>query len=206
MQENEIKKTLPLPPDMVKAVKDGIKTKVLVLVCPQPDPDSLAGELWIDDDGYLNSGYGPSAKSKTDFFCPYGEVGSKLGIQEKAFFTEGDNTPSFFGGVRYASDGNIKNREYPYSCPFYLLPDWAIKNYVEITKREAVGVCNITPKDIENLGFPYKEGEEWAFTVIRFREALDNKFSKQKIVFGDNPLVWLVEFKYIGVKNEENKC
>lgn len=181
--------------EMVRAILDGRKTQTRRIIKPQPVWDTaftgkeglvLGENVWSPDE-YANYAT-----------CPYGQPGDRLWVRET--FAEGlctDSTLAFRAthkpiDLAEGWDEKIKWR------PSIHMPRWASRITLEITGVRVERLQDISDKDARaegasSVSFPVTENQR--SDIDRFRALWNLTYGAG--AWGENPWVWVIEFKRV---------
>lgn len=168
-----------------------------------------------------------------DVECPYGNVGDRLWVREsyKRWCIDGtDTTEDGWWSVRYRSDNNIQKHCATWDCcatydspseagcckepdrwkPSIHMPRWASRILLEITGLRVERLRDISRDDCIAEGiYEYQDGNYfydsehggYGSPYAAYKELI-NKINGPE-TWDRNPWVWVVEFKVIEVKGDE---
>ncbi len=161
--------------EMVRAILNDTKTQTRRVVKPKPDYQACTGDLFKDGE-YIK--------------CPYGKAGDRLWVRETFGFINETC------GIVYKANGC--NSIVPKWKPSIFMPRKLSRITLEITDIRVERVQEITEADAKAEGVIPKIPYESKFTYYyRFPFVIlwDSINEKRGFGWGENPWVWVVEFK-----------
>lgn len=176
--------------EMVRAILDGRKTQTRRIMDQQPD--------------YL---------SDPLLDCPYGQMGDRLWVREQWHYRGGDELmhQRDIRAVEYRGVDTVL------SCcwrPSICMPRWASRITLEIIDVRAERLNNISEQDavaegVEEDNGAWRDYSENPLVAHGKDAAIASFISLWESIYGPgswdvNPLVWVIGFKVVEVKNENN--
>lgn len=204
---------------MVRAILDGRKTQTRRVVKTQHGADVVVtdGQVWrpsrTDYDGYAS--------------CPYGQPGDRLWVRETwipGYYHDPDGEGGPMVSIIYAADNGeamVKAPSYElaedWSCRYsedgdppparrspVSMPRWASRLTMEITDVRVQRLQDISEEDcwsegIEEVRYAGDEHGNLRGSVLEDFRALWDSIAKPGAKWDDNPWVWAISFKRVGV-------
>ena len=197
--------------EMVRSILDGRKTQTRRLVTVPWDKHSRTlpyepvcvedgNRLLVDCSERKNSrGHCDYREITTCVRAPFGQVGDRLWVKE-TFHFDGNHAPDSYPCVHYAADRAVHDTDCLSVCPErnhypsdYAGP-WTPSVHMPLwASRIALDVTGLR---VERLQAITEDGAraEGVDSVAKFR-ALWDRIAKPGATFGDNPWVWVYEFR-----------
>ena len=186
---NQSRRQIPSPPapierplsfatDMLRAVRNGIKTQTRRPCYPQ-SVEQRAGKLWRTDG--------------REIVCPFGVAGDRLWVRER-FAVSGE-------GVVYSADPVKKRMSFQWQQSRYLPREFS-RVLLEVLATRPEQLQSITETDALSEGHP--EGEALA-PIAWFHRLWDRLTMAEPLRWAANPWVWVVTFRVIEGRIDSEK-
>lgn len=176
--------------EMVRAILEGKKTQTRRVLKLQPErtQNDINPRTGKSESSYFVH-EGCVQRFNPDKFvdvikCPYGKVGDKLWVRETWLKSEGQP-------VRYRASTDISGAKWK---PSIFMPRKYSRVTLEIVDIRVERVQDITYIEAKEEGINYEKGYSEPVEVFeRLWDSINGK--KEDCSWGDNPWVWVVEFK-----------
>jgi hypothetical protein len=148
-------------PEMVQAIRQGLKTKTRRIIKPQPiDNTEVDGNFFEGDyKGCVKvDGHPDWQKQFAYSFCPYGGAGDRLYVKEtyaiNPDYKPNSDIPAYFYKADYAEGDRPAGVQWKSSL---FMPRHAARIWLEITDTTIAQLGNMTITDAIAEGFPWLE-------------------------------------------------
>ncbi len=222
--------------EMVKAYLERRKTMTRRVMRPQPPANAVMKQhskypnCWLPytTDGRLMNSCQGNRKNDCGWYCPYGQVGSKLWIRETIAEWQGTIESVKNGDLDEAAAldyivykagakdwaGILKDKSYghPWNVrPSIHMPRWASRITLEIKELRVERLQDITEEDAKaegiessKLGTDYWnffDGKGWWNSAITaFSYLWDSLNAKRGQGWEKNPWIWCISFRRVDLK------